>query len=90
VVRDAGINTRARIIVAAVGQLRVQAINARMETGWLGFAFALIRGMRWNLTCGFCKRPFRKNVYMISTSAVCPYCGTRNLLPMRRLRPRSN
>ena len=68
-----------------MGQLRVKAINARMEAGWIGFAFALVRGMRWNLTCGFCKRPFRKTIYMISTSADCPYCGTRNLLPMRPL-----
>ena len=66
---------------AAVGQLRLNAINAQLETGLVGLLLGMIRGARWELTCGFCKERFRKVQFMVFSTAVCPYCGTRNLLP---------
>jgi rRNA maturation endonuclease Nob1 len=73
-----------RSILPAVGQLKVNAINARLETGLRGFLFSMIRGARWELTCGFCKERFSRVQPIFWSSAVCPYCGTRNLLPVPR------
>ena len=64
-----------------MGQLKVMAIDARLETGPIGLLLSLIRGARWELTCGFCKERFRKVLLLFLGFADCPYCGTRNLLP---------
>jgi hypothetical protein len=64
-----------------VGQLRLSAIDARLETGLVGLLLGMIRVARWELTCGFCKERFRIVHLIWFSSAVCPYCGTRNLLP---------
>lgn len=68
-----------------VGQLKVWAVNAQLDDGrvaWLLGTF--FRVARWELTCGFCKERFRKTQYYVSSTAVCPHCGTRNLLPVPR------
>lgn len=67
-----------------MGQLEVEAINAQRSTGWMEWALAMLRYTRWDLTCGFCRRPFAKSLFGIATTVDCPYCGTRNLLPMLR------
>lgn len=67
-----------------MGQLKVNAINARLQDGLLGLLLGMARSARWELTCGFCKERFRKVQYLASSTAVCPYCGTRNLLPVPR------
>ncbi len=63
-----------------MGQLRVRAIDARLENGVKGFLLGMIRGARWKVTCGFCKERFRTLQHLYLTTADCPYCGTRNLL----------
>lgn len=68
-------------MLAVAAQLKVRAIDARLESGPLGLLLSLIRGARWELTCGFCKERFRKIQYIFTGFADCPYCGTRNLLP---------
>ena len=67
-----------------MGQLQLNAIDARLETGLRGLLLAMIRGAQWELTCGFCKERFRKVLFIAWSSAVCPYCGARNLLPVGR------
>ena len=65
-----------------MAQLRVRAIDPRLETGPRGLLLGMIRGARWELTCGFCKERFARTQLLLSTHADCPYCGTRNLLPI--------
>lgn len=67
-----------------MGQLRLNAIDAQLDTGFRGFMLAMVRGAGWELTCGFCKQRFRKVIFLTWSSAVCPFCGTRNLLPVTR------
>jgi hypothetical protein len=67
-----------------VGQLTVNAIDARQELGFSGFLLALLRTSRWELTCGFCKEPSRRYQWLWASTVVCPYCGTRNRLPVPR------
>jgi DNA-directed RNA polymerase subunit RPC12/RpoP len=67
-----------------MGQLEVEAINAQRDTGWRGWALAMVWYTRWDLTCGFCRRPFASNLFGAATALDCPHCGTRNLLPVLR------
>ena len=62
-----------------MGQLKVEAINPVLITGWRSFVW-LSRRVEWELTCGFCRTRFRRTVWMASGSVVCPACETRNLL----------
>lgn len=64
-----------------MAQLKVRAIDPRLETGPLGLLLSLIRGARWELTCGFCKERFGKVQLLFMGFSDCPYCGARNLLP---------
>jgi rRNA maturation endonuclease Nob1 len=66
-----------------VAQLKVNAINPRMERGVVGLLLGMVRTARWELTCGFCRERFRNFQFLLSSTAVCPFCGTSNLL--RRL-----
>ena len=70
--------------MARVGQLRLNAIDARFATGLIGWLLGMVRCLRWDLTCGFCKGRFRKVLHFAYSTADCPYCGTRNLLPVPR------
>jgi len=63
-----------------VGQLVVRAIDPRLKNGLKGFLLGMIRGARWELTCGFCKQQFQTLQHLFSQTADCPFCGTRNLL----------
>jgi len=63
-----------------VGQLTVRAIDPRLQNGIRGFLLGMIRGARWELTCGFCKERFRTLQHLFLLTADCPFCGTRNLL----------
>ena len=41
---------------------------------------------RWEVTCGFCRTRFRRNVLELMAGSrmswvACPECGTHNLLP---------
>ncbi|MEJ7803774.1 MAG: hypothetical protein WKH68_10460 [Candidatus Limnocylindria bacterium] len=63
-----------------MGQLVVRAIDPRLKNGLKGFLLGMIRGARWELTCGFCKQQFRTLQHLFSQTADCPFCGTRNLL----------
>jgi hypothetical protein len=67
-----------------MAQLRLDAINARLESGWLGVLLGIARFARWDLTCGFCRQRVRKVQFLVWSSVVCPYCGTRNVLPVPR------
>jgi hypothetical protein len=65
---------------AAVGKLRVEAINARYVGRFLDFQW-LFQSARWELTCGFCKERF-VGTWTGGGGLECPYCGTWNLLPL--------
>jgi hypothetical protein len=67
-----------------VAQLKVNAINARFEGAVLGLLLGMARSARWDVTCGFCKERFRKVQFLAWSTAVCPFCGARNLLPVPR------
>jgi hypothetical protein len=67
-----------------MGQLRLSAIDATWQGGWLGLLLSLALVFRWDFTCGFCKSRVRKVQFRAWSTAVCPFCGTRNLLPVPR------
>jgi hypothetical protein len=62
-----------------MGELKVEAIDPVLMTGWRSL-LSLVRGAEWELTCGFCRVRFRKIVSLFASSVTCPACGTRNLL----------
>ena len=62
-----------------MGRLTIDAINPQIVES-RSTLLSLVRVSRWDLTCGFCRSPFRSVGRMVRTSAVCPYCGTRNRL----------
>jgi hypothetical protein len=63
-----------------MGQLKVEAINPVLVTTGAKSFLWLVRGVEWELTCGFCRTRINRIVWMGSTSVICPVCGTRNLL----------
>jgi DNA-directed RNA polymerase subunit RPC12/RpoP len=70
-----------------MGQLEVRAIDAQLQGGWRALFLGMLRGAAWELTCGFCKARFRRVTYFVLSSIDCPYCQSRNVLPIRP-RPR--
>jgi len=66
-----------------MGLLSVEAIGARFVGRFLDFRW-LLQGAPWELTCGFCREHFKTTVYSDYGAAQCPFCGTRNLLPIPR------
>ena len=62
----------------SVGNLRINAINARRVDPWILFV-SLGLFWRWELTCGFCKNHFQKVQPSAWSTAGCPVCGSRNL-----------
>ena len=62
----------------------MNAIDARIQGGLAAVLFAILASFRWELTCGFCKIRFKKLQLFGLSSAICPYCGTQNLLPVPR------
>ena len=68
-----------------VAQLKLNAIDAQLLNRWLDFLW-IFRVARWELTCGFCRMRFKKDVYWVASWIDCPGCGTRNLLPVVRFR----
>jgi DNA-directed RNA polymerase subunit RPC12/RpoP len=62
----------------------MNAVDARFQTGLLGLVLGIARFARWDIRCGFCQEQFRKVQPLVWSSSVCPYCGTRNLLPVPR------
>ena len=67
-----------------MGVLKVNAVDARFQAGFLGLLLSVAMFARWDLGCGFCKERFRTIQPMAWSTAVCPYCRTRNLLPVPR------
>jgi len=67
-----------------MAQLKINAIDARLESGFRGLLLAIIRAAHWELTCGFCKERFSRTQFFALSSADCPFCGARNLLPVPR------
>ena len=63
-----------------MGQLTVRAIDPILQNGVKGFLLGMIRGARWELTCGLCRERFRTLQHLFSPTAECPHCGTRNLM----------
>lgn len=61
----------------------MNAIDARLLTRFRDLIW-IVRLGRWELTCGFCKERFQRLQFLVWSTAVCPYCGTRNLLPVPR------
>jgi len=66
-----------------VGQLTVRAIDPILQNGVKGFLRGMIRGARWELTCGLCRERFGTLQHLFSPTAECPHGGTRNLLTER-------
>jgi hypothetical protein len=62
-----------------MGQLKVQAINPVLVTGWLSLVW-VVRGLEWEFTCGFCRNRLRRVTWMFASSIDCPACGTRNVV----------
>jgi hypothetical protein len=62
-----------------MGRLTIDAINPQIVESW-STLFSLVRTSRWDLTCGFCRTPFRSTGRFLRAVAVCPFCGTRNRL----------
>jgi len=69
-----------------MGQLVVDAINPVMDGAWKSLRW-LVRAVRWEATCGFCRTRFSETGWILRSSAVCPHCGTRNRLPIVQQRP---
>ncbi len=70
----------------SVGQLRVNTIDARMQTGGVvALLLSIALFVRCTFTCGFCRSRVTKVQSLAWSSAVCPACGARNLLPVPRL-----
>lgn len=67
-------------VLVGWAQLVVRAIDARLKHGRKGFLVAMIRGARWELTCGFCKERFRTLQHLFSRIAECPHSVERELL----------
>ena len=63
-----------------MGQLVVDAINPVMDGSWKSLRW-LVRAVRWDATCGFCRARFGDTGWILRSSVVCPECGTRNRLP---------
>jgi hypothetical protein len=63
-----------------MAQLKIDAINPVRTDTWTTFLW-VARMARWELTCGFCRTRFTSSGMFFRSSAVCPACGTRNLLP---------
>jgi hypothetical protein len=68
-------------------QLKVEAINASRTGSFRSLLWA-VRASRWELTCGFCRTRFKHTGWVFRSSAVCPACGTCNILPTAGLSPR--
>ncbi len=64
-----------------MGQLTIPAINPVLDRSWRSMRW-LVRGARWELTCGLCRTRFADEGWMLRSTAVCPACGTRNRLPV--------
>lgn len=67
-----------------MSQLRVNAVNASFDSGRYGLVLGLLRIARWELTCGLCRERVRLIQRYGFSAITCPYCGTRNLLPVPR------
>lgn len=61
-------------------KLTVNAINPVFDESFRSLRW-LVRAARWELTCGFCRTRFKDTGWILRSTAVCPACGTRNLLP---------
>jgi hypothetical protein len=61
------------------GMLTVEAINPVLLSGWRSLIW-MIRGAKWELTCGFCRTHFQSYAPMVASYIDCPSCGTRNRL----------
>jgi hypothetical protein len=75
---------RRKLII--VGQLKVDAINARFDGGISSLLLGIGRFSRWRFACGFCREDIAKVQSLFWSSAECPHCGARNLLPVPRFR----
>ena len=59
----------------------MDAINPQRADSWRSLMW-LVRGARWDFTCGFCRQRFRGITWILSSTIACPACGTQNILPV--------
>ena len=59
--------------------LTVEAINPVLVSRWRSLLW-MIRGAKWELTCGYRRTHFASYAWLFATSIDCPSCGTRNRL----------
>jgi rRNA maturation endonuclease Nob1 len=63
-----------------MAQRTLEAIDAK-RTDTRGTLHWAIRSSRWEITCGSCRTHFPSAMPFYKSSADCPICGARNVLP---------